>query len=125
MRLLFVLAVLIMAAAVVAATADARPDYIENAGGVIAIVSGLGAAKLYFDTQSALEAERDLKDLRDFVTSERSEEIALGIRRRDRMTQLTLIGVSALGSAVQPFATEITDCAALVGRTMASLLQLG
>jgi hypothetical protein len=107
MRVVVIAAATVFLVAVVLAVLQGEPELIEKAGGIIALVSGAGAVKVYFDTRAAVVAETQLHDLQEYVSAERAEDIAEGFRRKDLMVQLTLIGISAMGSAVQPFSNEI------------------
>jgi hypothetical protein len=84
-----------------------QAPWIEWAGGLVAVLSGIGAVRVMQGSARAKAAAAQLQDLHDLVPEDRAREIIADISRWDVRSQLQLIAMSAAGSAVQPFSDEI------------------
>lgn len=89
--------------------------FLEQSGGLVSICTALGAIFLLSRAQEINDSERRLGELRDLVSPDQAHDLVNALRRKDRLDQLTLIVLSAVGSALQAFA----DAALSVGQAIA------
>lgn len=107
MRWVIIAAALCMMMGEIVAVIRNNASPLEQAGGLVAICAGIGAVFLLSRAQDIADSERRLGELDDLVAPDRAAELIRSLQRKDRFDQLTLIIISAAGSALQAFAGEL------------------
>jgi hypothetical protein len=107
MRIVFLACTTAIALGIWAGIAFDKPEWIAYSGGVVALVTAMGAAYLLTRAPSITDSARKLQDLIDLVDAERAAQLTRNMHERDRLDQLTLIVLSGVGAALQAFANGI------------------